>query len=236
MLPTRRTPLRGFTLIELLVVIAVIAVLAGMLLPVLSRARTEAHKTACAGNLRQIGIAFNTYGNAYEGFFPCAQDPVSASPFYWLWMGRGWRPFLSPFIQRDVDSDDPSIFYCKSDPEADKLYDSTSYAYSMCFYHAPSQIDAMSQTSDTYSNPQPPIGQRASSVGSPQRKILAGEWTSNHHRVPNDSGWWTWDGWRNYLFADGHTAYIETRRIRPANDDKPNPCLTRGGIRGVDFE
>ncbi|NQT51304.1 prepilin-type N-terminal cleavage/methylation domain-containing protein [bacterium] len=228
------SPHRAFTLIELLVVIAVIALLAAMLLPVLGRARGEAHKTSCTNNLKQIGIAFTTYGNAYDGFYPCAEDPVSASPFYWLWMGRGWRPRLSPHIGRAAGVRDPSIFYCKSDKDADAQYDSTSYAYSMAFYHSPAQIDAMTQTSQTYSDPQPSIGQRASSVGSTDKKILAGEWTSNHHRVDNDTGWWTWQGWRNYHFADGHVAYIETQRLQAANDGKPNPCLTRRGIRGHD--
>lgn len=225
---------RAFTLIELLVVMAVIALLAGMLLPVLSRARGEAHKTSCANNLKQIGIAFTTYGQSYDGFYPCAEDPVSPSPFYWLWMGRGWRAFLAPFFGQEIDPDNPSVLFCKSDKDADKKYESTSYAYSMCFYHSPEQIDAMTDTSKTYSDPQPSIGQRASSVGSPHLKVLAGEWTSNHVPVADDKGWWTWDGSRNFLFADGHTKYIAARRIHDANDDMPNPCLTRRGIRGAD--
>ena len=61
---------RCFTLIELLVVIAIIAILAGMLLPALSRAREMAKSAACTGNMKQVYTAISLYTGDYNNYLP----------------------------------------------------------------------------------------------------------------------------------------------------------------------
>ena len=129
-------------------------------MPSLRKAKSIAAKVGCAHGLRQIGLAMDMYLAGSENTYPCAEDPVSVKPAYWLWMGRGWRRFVEPYLGGHIDANNPSVLYCPQDRVARDKYESTSYAYSMAFYHSPEQIDAMSSPADTYSNPQPSMPQR----------------------------------------------------------------------------
>jgi prepilin-type N-terminal cleavage/methylation domain-containing protein/prepilin-type processing-associated H-X9-DG protein len=93
------TSRRGFTLIELLVVIAIIAILAALLLPVLSRAKQKATQTTCINSLKQIGTGLQMYVDEHGNTFPAAASRnFGYTPEDWIY----WRKneLMYPPVER----------------------------------------------------------------------------------------------------------------------------------------
>ena len=73
---------QNFTLTELLVVISIIAILAGLTMPALNKARSSAMATACSSNLKQVGAIFMLYANDCEDLLPPAETKEK-EPWFW---------------------------------------------------------------------------------------------------------------------------------------------------------
>ncbi len=115
--------LRGFTLVELLVVMGIIALLIGLLAPAVSAARRSGNKTACAQNLRQIGVAIQIYVMENNGRLPLAEvvttDATNKTIAFITWDDLLNRPLGGRMSSTEMDASystrDMSTMHCPGD-------------------------------------------------------------------------------------------------------------------------
>ena len=108
-----------FTLIELLIVIAIIAILAGMLLPSLSKAKERGYGLQCVSNIKQLGSVYLMYGTDNRDILPCKDNLP--------WVGADWlNGVVEDYLKRANASTSPvEVLFCPN--QADKAGITTTY-------------------------------------------------------------------------------------------------------------
>ena len=229
----QRASRAAFTLIELLVVIAVIAILASLILSGLVRAKSQAARTQCLSNQRQIGFAYHMYTSDNNEFYPAQLDWQAAGGndgFYDIFVAATNRP-LNLYLRT------LAIFRCPSD-KGDELTGATNcYAQYGNSYLPEWYMDGFRTRLVCGDCSSPPGSYEATPIKasevavSPANKIIQGDWIWHPNRGTTDSRS-VWHNYRgssrmNMLWGDGHLEFYRFPQdmINWGFGPKPDPSF-----------